>query len=90
MVLMTTPAKETQLHPPGRSMKRPEVCVGSYAVFSVSGDLFSLDTILLTQFVHEITEGEAREEIWSSVNYLFFISTSLIYRENQQVRQGIV
>ena len=41
-------------------MKRPEVCVGSYAVFSVSGDLFSLDTILLTQFVHEITERGSR------------------------------
>ena len=32
-----------------------------------------------------ITEGEAKEEIWSSVNYLFFISTSLIYRKNRQV-----
>ena len=33
---------------------------------------------LVPQFVCEITKGEAREEIWSSVNYLFFISTSLI------------
>lgn len=38
----------------------------------------------------KITEGETGEEIWPPVNYLFFISTSLIYRENQQVRQGIV
>ena len=45
---------------------------------------------LLTQFVREVTEGEAREKIWSSINYLFFISTSLIYGKNQQVRQGIV
>ena len=45
---------------------------------------------LVTQFVHQITEGEAREEIWLSVDYLFFISTSLIYRKNRQVRQGIV
>ena len=41
-------------------------------------------------FFHEVTEGKAREETWSSVNYLFFISTSLIYGRNQQVRQGIV
>ena len=38
----------------------------------------SLDAILFTQFVWEITEGGAREEIWSSVNYLFFIYTSLL------------
>ena len=43
---------------------------------------FSLDALLCTQSVHEMTEGEAREEIWSSVNYLFFISTSLIYGKN--------
>ena len=47
-----------------------------------------LDIMLFTQFVHKITEGKAREEIWSSVNYLVFIS--LIYRKNQQVRQSIV
>ena len=50
----------------------------------------SFNTILFTQFVHEITEGEAREEIRSSVNYLFFISASLIYGKNQQIRQGIM
>jgi len=33
-----------------------------------------------------MTEGEAGEEIWSSVNYLFFISTSSIYRRNQHIR----
>ena len=56
-----------------------------------------LDIFLFTQFVrmvffffHEVTEGKAREETWSSVNYLFFISTSLIYGENQKVKQGIM
>lgn len=49
----------------------------------------SLDAILLTQSIWEITEGEARGEIWSPVNHLFFIFTSLIYRRSQQVRQGI-
>ena len=34
-----------------------------------------------------IIEGET---LWSSVNYLFFISTSLIYGKNLWVRQGIV
>ena len=52
-------------------------------------DLF-LDVILFTQFVCQITEGGGRKETWSSVNYLFFISTSLIYGKNQQARQGIV
>ena len=42
------------------------------------------DAILFTQFIHQITEVEAREEIWLSVNYLFFISTSLIYGKNWQ------
>ena len=36
-----------------------------------SGDL-SLDTFFFTQCVHEITEGRAREDIWSSVNYVLF------------------
>lgn len=45
---------------------------------------------LVTQFLHEITGGEARKEIWSSVHYLFFLSTSLIYRKSWQVRQSIV
>lgn len=45
---------------------------------------------LVTRFVQEITRGEASEEVWSSVNYFFFISTSLIYGRNQPVRQGIV
>lgn len=34
--------------------------------------------------------GETRKEIWSSVHYLFFLSTSLIYRKSRQVRQDIV
>ena len=50
----------------------------------------SLDAVLFTQFAGEINDAEAREEIWSSVNYLFFISTSLIYGKNQWIRQGIV
>ena len=29
----------------------------------------SLDVVLFTQFVWEITEREAKEEIWSSINY---------------------
>ena len=49
-----------------------------------------LDVILVTLFIPKITEGEAKEEIWSSVNYFFQIPTSLIYGKNQQVRQGIV
>ena len=55
---------------------------------SSSYNLF-LDAVLFTQFVHEITKGKAKEEMWSSVTYLFFMSTSLIDRKNQQVRQGI-
>lgn len=38
----------------------------------------SLDAIFFTQFVCKIAEGEAREEIWSSLNYFFFLSTSLV------------
>ena len=47
----------------------------------------SLDAILFTQFIHKITEEETGEKVWLSVNYLFFISISLIYWRNQQVRQ---
>ena len=43
-----------------------------------------------SRFILEITEGETGKEIWSSVNYLVFISTSLIYGESQQIRQGTV
>ena len=43
---------------------------------------------VFTHFVCEITEGEAKKEIWSSVNYLFFISTLWIYRRNQLIRQA--
>ena len=42
----------------------------------------SLDAVLLTEFVCEMTEGEAGEEIWSSVTYLLICST-LIYRKNR-------
>ena len=61
------------------------LCVG----LSIYCDL-SLDSILFIQFICEITEGKTREEIWSSVNGLFFISHFLVYRKNQEVRQGIV
>lgn len=47
-----------------------------------------LKVILFTQFVLEIMEGEARGEISSSVNNLFFILTSFIYGKNQKVVGG--
>ena len=53
------------------------LCAGLCVGLLISCD-FSLAVILFTWLVCEITEGEAGEEIWSSVNYLFFISTSLI------------
>ena len=43
----------------------------------------------LVHNVCQIAKGKDREEIWLSVSYLF-ISTSLIYGKNQQVRQGVV
>ena len=52
--------------------------------------LFMQFSGLLSQFVQEITEGEAEEETWPSVNYLFFTSTSLIYRTSRQIRKGSV
>lgn len=67
------------------SHHHPPPCAG----LSTSCDL-SLDAILFTQLVFEITEGEDREEMWSSVNCLSLISTSLIYRKNKQFRQGVV
>ena len=48
--------------------------------------VFSSDAIF-AQFVCEITKGEAREDIWSSLHYLLFISTSLMYRKGQQIKQ---
>lgn len=56
----------------GQSHGHPPQCAGS----SASRDL-SLYTALFTQFICEISEGDVREVIWSSVNYLF-ISASLI------------
>ena len=47
----------------------------------------SVDAILFTLLIHKRVTGE---KAWSSVNYLFFISGSLTYGENQQVRQGFV
>ena len=69
----------------GQSHHYPPQCAGLSAPCCLSSD-----AILFTQFVHKITAGEAGEEIWSSVKYLFFNSTSLIYRKHQQDRQGIM
>ena len=43
--------------------------------------------VLFTQFACEITEGEAGEEIWSSVNFLFFISISLIKKSTERTNR---
>ena len=51
---------------------------------------FSSDTLMLIQFIHEITKGEAKEDNWSSANYLAFISTFMIYKKNQQISKGMV
>ena len=61
------------------SLPSTTVCAGLWTPLNIP-----LDVILFIQFVHQITEVEAREEIWLSVNYLFFISTSLIYGKNLQ------
>lgn len=56
-----------------------------YAGLSTSCDLsleLSVHIVCLQDYW-----GGTRKEIWSSVNY-FFLST-LIYRKNQQVRQGV-
>ena len=47
------------------------------------------DILLFTQFVRS-PKRERGKRIWSSVNYLFFLSSSWIYGKNQQVRQSIV
>lgn len=41
----------------------------------------------LSVFVHNITEGEAGEEIRSSADYLFFMSISFVSGKNQQIGQ---
>ena len=38
---------------------------------------------LVTQLVFKITEGEAKEETQSSVNYLFFIPSSSYLQKEQ-------
>ena len=63
-------------------------CFPLYVDSSISRDL-SLHITVFTQFAG-LLKGEVREEIWSSVPYLFFVSTYLIYGKIQQVRQGIV
>ena len=60
------------------------LCVGLWTAPELS-----LDAVY-SQFVFEIAEGEVREELWSSINYLVLISTPLINGKNQQNRQGIV
>lgn len=45
--------------------------------------------MLFTQFVHKITEGQLGRDLVIYC-YVVFISVSLIYRKNQQVRQSIV
>ena len=64
-------------------------CVQACRLLRSSSRCYLVHTVW-SQFVWEITEGDATEKIWSSVNYLFFISTSLIYGKNQQIGQGIV
>ena len=54
----------------------PPLSVG-FCVGLSWGD-FSLDAILFIWCVQEITEGEGREDFWSAINDLFFISMSLI------------
>lgn len=65
------------------SLASPTACVPVCRLVDFDS---SFDAILFTQFIHQITEGEAREEIRLAVNYLFFTSTSLIYGKNKQVR----
>ena len=52
--------------------------------------LLSCSQDSVTQFVWEITEGNAMEEIWSSVSHLFFISILLVDGNNGEIRQGIL
>ena len=67
----------------GQSLRHPPLRAGLWTPRDLS-----LDAIWFTWFVYEITEGEARKEIWSSVNHQFFVS-ALIYGKSQQIRQGI-
>lgn len=67
-----------------QSRRHPSPCAGLSAPCDSP-----LGALLFTQFVREIAERKAREEIWSSADYLFFIS-NLIYGKNQQIRQGVV
>ena len=78
-------AKVSAHHWGGRSEPLP-----SSSVCRFIDSVWSFFRCYLIHTVWEITEGEAREEIWSAVHHLFFISTSFIYRKYQQVRQDIV
>lgn len=72
-------------HWDSQSHHHPPLCAGLCSLHGLS-----LDAILFTQFFHELTEGESREEIWSSVYYVVFISISFIYGMNHQIRKTIV
>ena len=61
-----------------------QACVQAHQMFMI------VFRCCLVHKVCQIAEGKDREEIWLSISYLFFISTSLIYGKNQQVRQGVV
>ena len=57
----------------GQSHHHPPLCAGLFADLSTSCDL-SLDSVLFTQLVWEITEGEAWEKIWPLlVTYASFL-----------------
>ena len=56
----------------GQGHRRPPLCAGSWTPCDLP-----LDVLLHPQFARDIVGGDAREEIWSPVNYSFFISSSL-------------
>ena len=70
----------------GHSCCHPPLCAG-FCVGLLTSCNF-LHMLLCSQFVCGLTEGKAREEIWSPDNYLFLISISLICGKNQQIRWG--
>lgn len=73
----------------GQSHHHAPLCAGLFAGLLTSCDL-SLDSVLFTQLVWEITEGEAWEKIWPLlVTYASFL---LLWSKefNLQVRQGVV
>ena len=61
----------------GRETEKPSHLITEMGVKVIAipycGLLTLLNVIWFTQFVGEITKAEAREEIWSSVNYPSFL-----------------